>query len=86
MVDAVDGVAAARGVPSAQVALAWLLHKPGVTAPIVGSTKEQHLKDALAAEELTLGDDEIERAREALRRPPGARALLRPHAPAGPVQ
>ena len=60
VVEAVDGVAQARGVPAAQVALAWLLHKPGVSAPIVGSTKEQHLRDALAAEELTLGNDEIE--------------------------
>jgi 1-deoxyxylulose-5-phosphate synthase len=60
VVDAVAGVAKARGVPAAQVALAWLLHKAGVTAPIVGSTKEQHLRDALVAEELTLGDDEVE--------------------------
>jgi len=52
-------VAAARGVPPAQVALAWLLSRPGVTAPIVGSTKKRHLKDALAAEELTLTGDEI---------------------------
>jgi aryl-alcohol dehydrogenase-like predicted oxidoreductase len=48
-------------VPSAQVALAWLLQRPGVTAPIVGSTKKKHLKDALAAEELTLSEEEIER-------------------------
>jgi aryl-alcohol dehydrogenase-like predicted oxidoreductase len=61
VVDAVNEVAAARGVPSAQVALAWLLQRPGVTAPIVGSTKKKHLKDALAAEELTLSEDEIER-------------------------
>ncbi len=61
VVDAVNEVAAARGVPSAQVALAWLLQRPGVTAPIVGSTKKKHLKDALAAEDLTLTDDEIER-------------------------
>ena len=54
VVDAVAEVAAARGVPPAQVALAWLLSKPGVTAPIVGATKKRHLKDALAAEELTL--------------------------------
>jgi 1-deoxyxylulose-5-phosphate synthase len=60
VVDAVNEVAAARGVPSAQVALAWLLQKPGVTAPIVGSTKKKHLKDALAAEALTLSDDEVE--------------------------
>ncbi|HEX4161307.1 MAG TPA: aldo/keto reductase [Acidimicrobiales bacterium] len=61
VVDAVNDVATTRGVPSAQVALAWLLQKPGVTAPIVGSTKKKHLKDALAAEALTLDEDEIER-------------------------
>ncbi|MGA2471922.1 MAG: aldo/keto reductase [Acidimicrobiales bacterium] len=59
VVDAVVEVAAARDVPPAQVALAWLLSKPGVTAPIVGSTKKKHLKDALAAEELTLSEAEI---------------------------
>ena len=57
-------VAAARGVSSAQVALAWLLHKPGVTAPIVGATKLEHLEDALAAEELSLSDEEIARLEE----------------------
>jgi 1-deoxyxylulose-5-phosphate synthase len=61
VVDTVNDVATARGIPSAQVALAWLLQKPGVTAPIVGSTKKKHLKDALAAEELTLTEDEVER-------------------------
>jgi aryl-alcohol dehydrogenase-like predicted oxidoreductase len=61
VVDAANEVAAARGVPAAQVALAWLLQKPGVTAPIVGSTKKKHLKDALAAEALTLSDGELER-------------------------
>jgi aryl-alcohol dehydrogenase-like predicted oxidoreductase len=61
VVDAVQEVATARGVPPAQVALAWLLQKPGVTAPIVGSTKQQHLVDALAAEALTLDEGEIER-------------------------
>ena len=59
VVDAAAEVAAARGVPTAQVALAWLLAKPGVTAPIVGSTKQTHLEDALAAEELALTDDEV---------------------------
>ena len=59
VVDAVGQVASARGVPPAQVALAWLLAKPGVTAPIVGSTKKRHLKDALAAEQLELSPDEI---------------------------
>jgi aryl-alcohol dehydrogenase-like predicted oxidoreductase len=57
-------IAAERGVPPAQVALAWLLHKPGVTAPIVGTTKLEHVGDALAAEALTLSDDEIERLEE----------------------
>ena len=59
VVEAAQQVAAARGVPTAQVALAWLLSKPGVTAPIVGSTKLAHLQDALAAEELTLSADEV---------------------------
>src|SRR5580698_9834667 len=57
-------VAAERGVPAAQVALAWLLHKPGVTAPIVGATKLGHLQDALAAEQLQLSDEEIARLEE----------------------
>ena len=61
VVDAVTAVAAERGVPNAQVALAWLLHKPGVTAPIVGATKIEHVEDALAAAELRLSEDEIAR-------------------------
>jgi len=64
VVDRVLEVAEARGVPSAQVALAWLLAKPGVTAPIVGSTKESHLADALAAAELALSDQEMARLEE----------------------
>ena len=59
VVDRTAEVAAARGVPPAQVALAWLLHKPGVTAPIVGATKLGHLEDAIAAEQLVLDADEI---------------------------
>jgi len=59
VVDATAKVASERGVPMAQVALAWLLQKPGVTAPIVGSTKLHHLEDALAAEQLTLTADEV---------------------------
>jgi len=58
VVERCAALAAERGVPSAQVALAWLLHKPGVSAPIVGATKPDHLADALAAEELTLTPDE----------------------------
>jgi len=64
VVDRAAEVAAARGVPTAQVALAWLLHKPGVTAPIVGATKVEHLEDAVAAEQLRLDDDEIARLEE----------------------
>src|SRR4051812_16517325 len=64
VVDRVAEVASERGVPPAQAALAWLLHKPGVTAPIVGATKIEHLDDALAAESLPLSDEEISRLEE----------------------
>ena len=64
VVDRLAEVASERGVPPAQVALAWLLHKPAVTAPIVGATKLEHLEDALAAEQLSLSDAEIERLEE----------------------
>jgi 1-deoxyxylulose-5-phosphate synthase len=64
VVDRVTEVAAERSLPSAQVALAWLLGQPGVTAPIVGATKVAHLDDALAAEELELTPDEIARLEE----------------------
>jgi aryl-alcohol dehydrogenase-like predicted oxidoreductase len=58
VVDAVGSVADARGVPSAQVALAWLLGRPGVVAPVVGATKVKHIEDAVAAVELTLSNEE----------------------------
>jgi 1-deoxyxylulose-5-phosphate synthase len=61
VVDRVAEVASERGVASAQVALAWLLHKPGVTAPIVGATRVEHLEQAIAAEQLSLSEDEIAR-------------------------
>jgi aryl-alcohol dehydrogenase-like predicted oxidoreductase len=64
VVDRVGEVACERDVPAAQVALSWLLHKPGVAAPIVGATKLEHLEDALAAERLTLSEAEIERLQE----------------------
>jgi aryl-alcohol dehydrogenase-like predicted oxidoreductase len=64
VVESVAEVAAERGVPPAQVALAWLLHKPAVTAPIVGATKVAHLEDTLAAEQLALSDEEIARLEE----------------------
>ena len=57
-------VAAERGVPTAQVALAWLFHRPGVTAPIVGATKVEHLDDAIAAERLHLSEEEMARLEE----------------------
>ena len=61
VVDVVEQVAADRGVPMAQVALAWLRTRPGVTAPIVGVTKVHHLTDALASLDLALTDDEVRR-------------------------
>src|SRR5881392_2494808 len=64
VVDRVAEVAAARGVPAAQVALAWLLQRPGVTAPIIGATKLEHLDDAVAAEKLALDAAEIARLEE----------------------
>jgi aryl-alcohol dehydrogenase-like predicted oxidoreductase len=64
VVDRCAEVAAAREVPAAQVALAWLLHKPGVTAPIAGATKLEHLEDAIAAEQLSLDDAEVARLEE----------------------
>jgi aryl-alcohol dehydrogenase-like predicted oxidoreductase len=64
VVDRAGEVAAERGVPSAQVALAWLLRRPGVTAPIVGATKPGHLEDALTAEQLDLSDEEMRRLEE----------------------
>ncbi len=59
VVESAQQVASTRGVSMPQVALAWLLGKPGVTAPIVGSTKLAHLEDALAAEELELTEEEV---------------------------
>jgi aryl-alcohol dehydrogenase-like predicted oxidoreductase len=64
VVERVAKIAAARGVPPAQVALAWLLHRPGVTAPIVGATRPGHVADALAAEQLELSGDEMARLEE----------------------
>jgi aryl-alcohol dehydrogenase-like predicted oxidoreductase len=64
VVDRATEVADARGVPTAQVSLAWLLHKRGVTAPIVGATRLEHLDDAIAAERLSLDDAEIRRLEE----------------------
>ena len=59
VVDRLGEVAEKRGIPRAQVALAWLLSKPGVTSPIVGATKPHHLADAAAALAVTLSPEEI---------------------------
>jgi aryl-alcohol dehydrogenase-like predicted oxidoreductase len=57
--DAVQKLAGQHGVPMAQIALAWVLRSPVVSAPIVGATKTQHLADAAAALDVTLSDDEV---------------------------
>jgi 1-deoxyxylulose-5-phosphate synthase len=59
VVEQVAKIAAARGVPKAQVALAWVVQKPFITAPIIGASKPQHLTDAVAALTLKLEADEI---------------------------
>ena len=61
-----------RGVAPAQIALAWMLHKPGVTAPIIGASKMSHLEDAVAALDITLSEEEIKFLEEPYR----ARAVL----------
>jgi len=65
VVDRLAEVAAARGAPPAQVALAWLLSRPVVTAPIIGATRLGHISDALAAVQLTLTEEEVHRLEEA---------------------
>ncbi|MEU5851264.1 aldo/keto reductase [Saccharopolyspora shandongensis] len=59
VVDAVRSVAAERDLPPAQIALAWLLGRPGVTAPIIGATRTKHLGDAVAAVRIRLSEDEV---------------------------
>jgi aryl-alcohol dehydrogenase-like predicted oxidoreductase len=61
VVDVVRAVAAENALPPAQVALAWLLGRPAVTAPVVGVTKLRHLEDVIAAVDVTLGEDEVAR-------------------------
>jgi aryl-alcohol dehydrogenase-like predicted oxidoreductase len=72
-VDATRAIAAERGVPMAQIALAWLLSKPAVTAPIIGATKMYQLDEALGAVDIVLSVDEIARLE----------ASYRPHAVKG---
>jgi 1-deoxyxylulose-5-phosphate synthase len=70
--DAVQQVAEQHGVPMAQVALAWVLRNPVVSAPIVGATKQPHLADAAAALEVTLSEDDVS-------------ALTKPYTPRQPT-
>src|SRR5262245_28354379 len=58
IIDRVGEIATKRNIRRAQVALAWMLSKPGITAPIVGATKPEHLKDAVAAVDVSLSSDE----------------------------
>ena len=67
--DRVVEIAKARGAAPAQVALAWMLGRPGITAPIIGATKTHHLDDAIRAVDLVLTDEEVRRLEE----------LYRPH-------
>ena len=76
VVDAVADVANRRGVSPAQVACAWVLQAPGVTSPIIGATKPQHLKELIAAVDLTLADEDV----AALEKP------YRPHGILGHMQ
>ncbi len=77
--DTVAGVAKQKGVSPAQVACAWVLQAPGVTAPIIGATKPQHLKELIAAVDLALSPDEV----AALEKPYRAHPVLG-HAPPTP--
>jgi aryl-alcohol dehydrogenase (NADP+) len=69
IVDRVGEIAERRGIPRAQVALAWLLAQPGVTSPIVGATKPHHIDDAAAAVDVRLTPEELQSLQE----------LYRPH-------
>jgi aryl-alcohol dehydrogenase-like predicted oxidoreductase len=64
VIDRVNEIARERNLPASQIALAWMLHKPAITAPIVGATKPNHLVDAAAAVNIKLSPDEITRLEE----------------------
>ncbi|MFN2507155.1 MAG: aldo/keto reductase [Chthoniobacterales bacterium] len=59
VIDALEAVAQGRGLPPAQIALAWLMQTPGVTSPIVGASKERHIDDAIAALTVNLTESEL---------------------------
>jgi len=67
VVDRITEIARQRNVTNAQIALAWLLHQPGVTAPIIGASKLQHLDDLAAAVDLKLSEEEIKKLNEPYR-------------------
>ncbi len=75
VVDAVKAVAEEHGVKPAQIALAWLLHKPYVTCPIIGATKMHHLEELVAALDIKLSEEEIAQLE----------AHYQPHPVAGPM-
>jgi aryl-alcohol dehydrogenase-like predicted oxidoreductase len=75
VIDRVQDVARARGVPAAQIAMAWLLRKPVITSPIVGATKSHHLEDAVAALSVNLSDEEVARLDEPYQPHPATRAF-----------
>ncbi len=75
VIDRVQEVARARGVPAAQIAMAWLLRKPVITSPIVGATKPHHLEDAVAALSVNLSDEEVTRLDEPYQPHPATRAF-----------
>jgi aryl-alcohol dehydrogenase (NADP+) len=64
MIDPVKRIAEQKRATPAQVALAWLLRQPGVTAPIVGATRMEHLDQAIDASEIELGDEECRELEE----------------------
>lgn len=65
VVKRVQALAKAHGVPPARIALAWLLHKPGIAGPIIGASKPNHIEDAVAAVTIKLTPEEIKHLEEA---------------------
>jgi len=59
VVDRITELAKKREIPNAQIALAWMLHKPSVSSPIIGATKPHHIEDAVKAVEVKLTDEEV---------------------------
>jgi len=64
IVDRVTALARAKGVPNARIALAWMLHQPAVTAPIIGASKMEHLDEAVRALDVKLSQEELEKLEE----------------------